>query len=288
MPTNKIEIIENPSAVLDLAAEDYFFDKFVEMVFEAGAIQYLENPPSKEWTEAEIRRDIRKYWNERPSDREDLFLHEGKEYPLLSYYCIKEIARKGGGKDDKLLRKEYDIKRVTKKKGLWNAVKNHVRSAGKFLKNNIGTIAAIGVSVGTLGIGSGSALAIAKGASLLGDVKDKANDKKNDYLEKAQSAQKQFQNQVNSTNDAVTASYKDLNPGINVASTSRPQMAIAPPPPQIGQRSAAPTISNSPINSAGDAAALTVGVSGCAASFGVTMLIPLIWFSWRIYQSWGC
>lgn len=132
-----------PSGELTPVVMETLWGETLEMFRKAGALPYVrfgEMSTKKEWNEGSIKHDLQKYWKEKPNDRHNTYVDpQGDEWPMISYYAVKEIARKGSGKDDKLLRRYYDVKKV-KAKGLFKKI---VKKVGKVVSAPVNVVGKI-------------------------------------------------------------------------------------------------------------------------------------------------
>lgn len=151
--------------MIDKPTEDAIFADVVRMVSVAGAGGYIKHGDlgtNREWKEGAIRHDIRKYWDEKAGDRFDTYVPRDfpdKEFSQIAFWAVREIARKGGGKDDKLLRKTFHIKRK-KPGGFLGAIKSAAESVAKVAAPLVAVAAPVAgfLVAGPAGAGAASSL----------------------------------------------------------------------------------------------------------------------------------
>lgn len=288
--TTQIKATDDRSVALFLTLElrDAILNDMIAMATLAGAEKYVNSPPSKEWTKQEWIKDIEKYWLQKPEDREDTWIDDdGNEFAEMAYFCIKEIARKGGGKDDKLLRKYANVKKKKKKKGLWDKIKKTTSGIAGSVKNVASSLSPKDLALGLVTGGTSLLVkgAVSVGQEVFSDAKDKAKETVKSASEKVSAETEKLQTDFEK-NFNVSTGGKVETASVSLGGGSAGPTLVGPPPKQVGKTAGAPPISaGDAAKRTGDAAALMAGAgAGCAV--GGLIFIPILWFAFRIWDSY--
>lgn len=309
------------------AIEDALFELFVLMAEEANTGNYIKYGAKKgsEWTEGSIRNDLKNSWNGNPDEQDDIWLTPaGLESHRAAYDAIRAIARKGDGKDDKRLRKYYDIPKG-KKKGFFNKVLKVTKAVGggiaDFATSPVGgALLSVGAAFLTAGASLGVQAAVTAGvgatSTAVGQYRDNADKAKESVAAVRFDAPAMRVDPIQLREDLIpeiklipkieknpnsllvqnfipeNIAVKETGAAIlanntaGMGSIGKSAVAYVLNPTNIPAetKTYAPDNSKSGMTAArtGDALALTVGVGGCAASFGFSLFIPMLWFSYRI------